>query len=129
MSSVPPARASDVPKRNARCSFCRKNNRDVGPLVEGPGDVYICGECIALCGSILGAGEAPPCQDQGRALFPEHRCSAGDAGRVPRWQRRSEAVASFARPCALRPAAGRSGKGAGFRFTRDENSPHGTFFE
>ena len=27
--------------------------RDVGPLVEGPGDVYICGECIELCQSIL----------------------------------------------------------------------------
>jgi ATP-dependent Clp protease ATP-binding subunit ClpX len=25
----------------------------VGPLVEGPGDVYICGECIELCQSIL----------------------------------------------------------------------------
>ncbi len=35
------------------CSFCRKNYRDVGPLVEGPGDVYICGECIELCSSIL----------------------------------------------------------------------------
>jgi ATP-dependent Clp protease ATP-binding subunit ClpX len=40
-------------KRNAHCSFCRKNYRDVGPLVEGPGDVYICGECIELCQSIL----------------------------------------------------------------------------
>ncbi|KAJ3052621.1 hypothetical protein HK102_011859, partial [Quaeritorhiza haematococci] len=38
---------------NAYCSFCRKNYRDVGPLVEGPGDVYICGECIELCQSIL----------------------------------------------------------------------------
>ncbi len=25
----------------------------MGPLVEGPGDVYICGECIDLCQSIL----------------------------------------------------------------------------
>src|SRR5262245_14078308 len=39
--------------RNASCSFCRKNYRDVGPLVEGPGDVYICGECIELCQSII----------------------------------------------------------------------------
>ncbi len=39
--------------RNAFCSFCRKSYRDVGPLVEGPGDVYICGECIELCQSIL----------------------------------------------------------------------------
>lgn len=40
-------------KKNAHCSFCRKSYRDVGPLVEGPGDVYICGECIELCQSIL----------------------------------------------------------------------------
>lgn len=40
-------------KKNAFCSFCRKSYRDVGPLVEGPGDVYICSECIELCQSIL----------------------------------------------------------------------------
>jgi ATP-dependent protease Clp ATPase subunit len=39
--------------RNANCSFCRKNYRDVGPLVEGPGDVYICGECVELCQAII----------------------------------------------------------------------------
>ncbi|MDR2114983.1 MAG: ATP-dependent Clp protease ATP-binding subunit ClpX [Planctomycetaceae bacterium] len=40
-------------KKNAICSFCHKSYRDVGPLVEGPGDVYICGECIDLCQTIL----------------------------------------------------------------------------
>jgi len=40
-------------KKNANCSFCGKSYRDVGPLVEGPGDVYICSECIELCNSIL----------------------------------------------------------------------------
>ena len=44
---------SGTSKKNAHCSFCRKNYRDVGPLVEGPGDVYICGDCIELCQSIL----------------------------------------------------------------------------
>lgn len=39
--------------RNAYCSFCRKSYRDVGPLVEGPNDVYICGECVELCQSII----------------------------------------------------------------------------
>jgi ATP-dependent Clp protease ATP-binding subunit ClpX len=46
-------RGTGTTKRNAFCSFCRKSYRDVGPLVEGPGDVYICGECIELCQSIL----------------------------------------------------------------------------
>ncbi|QDU95725.1 ATP-dependent Clp protease ATP-binding subunit ClpX [Lignipirellula cremea] len=46
-------RRGGTTKKNAFCSFCRKSYRDVGPLVEGPGDVYICAECIDLCQSIL----------------------------------------------------------------------------
>src|SRR6476619_2223705 len=46
-------RGASTTKKNTFCSFCRKSYRDVGPLVEGPGDVYICGECIYLCQSIL----------------------------------------------------------------------------
>ena len=46
-------KGGNTTKKNAFCSFCRKSYRDVGPLVEGPGDVYICGECIELCQSIL----------------------------------------------------------------------------
>ncbi|MCA9104166.1 MAG: ATP-dependent Clp protease ATP-binding subunit ClpX [Pirellulaceae bacterium] len=46
-------RRTGATKKNAFCSFCRKSYRDVGPLVEGPGDVYICGECVELCESIL----------------------------------------------------------------------------
>lgn len=46
-------RSGSSNKKNAFCSFCRKSYRDVGPLVEGPGDVYICSECIELCQSIL----------------------------------------------------------------------------
>ena len=42
----------------AYCSFCGKPAKSVGPLIEGPdhggaGPVYICGECIELCASIL----------------------------------------------------------------------------
>ncbi len=51
--TTPPSGTTGGAKKNAYCSFCRKSYRDVGPLVEGPGDVYICGECIELCQSIL----------------------------------------------------------------------------
>ena len=51
--SAPTGTTTGGIKKNAYCSFCRKSYRDVGPLVEGPGDVYICGECIELCQSIL----------------------------------------------------------------------------
>ena len=50
---TPTTRRGASSKKNANCSFCGKSYRDVGPLVEGPGDVYICGECIELCHSIL----------------------------------------------------------------------------
>src|SRR3981081_158635 len=46
-------RRGGTTKKNAFCSFCRKSYRDVGPLIEGPGDVYICGECIELCQAII----------------------------------------------------------------------------
>src|SRR6185503_15810184 len=49
----PPTTGNAGRNRNAFCSFCRKSYRDVGPLVEGPGDVYICGECVELCQSII----------------------------------------------------------------------------
>jgi ATP-dependent Clp protease ATP-binding subunit ClpX len=40
-------------QREVDCSFCRKSYREVGPLVEGPEGVYICGECVELCLSII----------------------------------------------------------------------------
>ncbi len=52
-NDITSGRKGSTTKKNAFCSFCRKSYRDVGPLVEGPGDVYICGECIELCQSIL----------------------------------------------------------------------------
>jgi ATP-dependent Clp protease ATP-binding subunit ClpX len=35
------------------CSFCGKTSRDVGPMVEGPGEVYICQHCTELCQNIF----------------------------------------------------------------------------
>src|ERR1041385_8593470 len=35
------------------CSFCGKNSREVGPMVEGPNDVYICSNCTDLCQNIF----------------------------------------------------------------------------
>jgi ClpX C4-type zinc finger len=36
----------------ACCTFCKKGDRQVSKLIAGPG-VYICNECVALCGQIL----------------------------------------------------------------------------
>lgn len=53
-----------APKKQAFCSFCKKSHRVTGPLVEGPGNVYICSECIELCRSILE-------QEKKRRVTPE----------------------------------------------------------
>ena len=34
------------------CSFCGKNQKEVTKLIAGP-SVYICNECIKLCGEII----------------------------------------------------------------------------
>ncbi len=40
-------------RRVTTCSFCGKSSRDVGPMVEGPGDVYICANCVDLAHNII----------------------------------------------------------------------------
>ena len=60
-------RRTSTNKKNAFCSFCRKSYREVGPLVEGPGAVYICGDCIDLCKSILEQENRR--RDAGSSLF------------------------------------------------------------
>ncbi len=35
------------------CSFCGKTSREVGPMVEGPSEVYICSNCTDLCQNIF----------------------------------------------------------------------------
>jgi ATP-dependent Clp protease ATP-binding subunit ClpX len=40
-------------RRITTCSFCGKSSRDVGPMVEGPNDVYICANCVDLAHNII----------------------------------------------------------------------------
>lgn len=39
-------------KKNLKCSFCGKHQEDVQKLIAGP-DVFICNDCVQLCGDIL----------------------------------------------------------------------------
>jgi len=50
-----------------RCSFCRRGQDEVGRLIAGPDQVYICDECVALCKEIL--DEEP--QEPGNELILE----------------------------------------------------------
>jgi ClpX C4-type zinc finger len=51
----------------SRCSFCAKSADDVETLVAGAG-VFICDECVALCGQVIAQKRA-----------------TGPAPRVPVW--------------------------------------------
>ncbi len=49
------ARASNL----TMCSFCGKSHSEVKKLIAGPG-VYICNECVDVCGNILSKELNPP---------------------------------------------------------------------
>lgn len=40
-------------KKQLRCSFCNKNQEQVRKLIAGPGNVFICDECIEICSEIV----------------------------------------------------------------------------
>jgi hypothetical protein len=41
------------PRYPGWCSFCRKSYKEVGPLAEGPDEVYICFVCALSCASMI----------------------------------------------------------------------------
>ena len=47
------ARDEVAGRRDAWCSFCRRNHREVGPLAEAPDHVYICYRCTRLCADLI----------------------------------------------------------------------------
>ena len=51
--SPPPPGGGFRGRRVTTCSFCGKSSRDVGPMVEGPSDVYICANCVDLAHNII----------------------------------------------------------------------------
>ncbi len=42
-----------------RCSFCNRPQYDVHHLISGPGNVYICDECVVVCQEILDQEQVP----------------------------------------------------------------------
>src|SRR3979411_1749171 len=51
--TTPPTAGGFRGRRVTTCSFCGKSSRDVGPMVEGPSDVYICANCVDLAHNII----------------------------------------------------------------------------
>ncbi len=54
------------------CSFCGKDQEEVGKLIAGP-DVFICDECIELCNEIVNDKDSPEVDetDESRQSFFE----------------------------------------------------------
>ena len=48
-----------------RCSFCGKTRDQVRKLIKGPGDIYICDECVSECSDILEESIARDIMTQG----------------------------------------------------------------
>lgn len=40
-------------RKHNNCAFCGKKENEVGPMIEGPDDIYICGNCVELCSNII----------------------------------------------------------------------------
>lgn len=42
------------------CDFCAKSQHEVKNIVQGPRDIAICDECIALCVDVISKPQAQP---------------------------------------------------------------------
>jgi ATP-dependent Clp protease ATP-binding subunit ClpX len=66
--SEPSSEAKPPPPYDAigtlHCSFCMKTQHEVKKLIAGPGNIFICDECVALCEAII--AERPFPIDEGR---------------------------------------------------------------
>ncbi len=47
-----------------RCSFCGQTQKQVGQLIAGPNNIYICDECVHMCNEILGGDEFDAWEDE-----------------------------------------------------------------
>jgi hypothetical protein len=47
------AAGGSLPRKTLYCSFCFKSQHEVKKLISGPGSIFICDECVALCNEII----------------------------------------------------------------------------
>jgi hypothetical protein len=59
-SKLPPPYAGKEP---LHCSFCLKSQHEVQKLIAGPGFIFICNECVALCDAIIAGTWEPSMVD------------------------------------------------------------------
>ena len=67
---MPEAKTGRTNRREYHCSFCGKAQTEVKTLIAGPG-VFICDECVHLCGPIIGKKNKPTKQEL-PSLLPDN---------------------------------------------------------
>jgi len=82
--------ATTKPRLSASCSFCLKPDDRVKKLVAGPG-VYICNECVELCGHVIGS---PPDVPPGLTSWEQSLDLDGVLASLPRMAAAGEQVES-----------------------------------
>ena len=89
------ARLREARSNTYRCSFCGKSQEQVERLIAGPGGVYICDECVALCQEII---------EEGRALQNKHASAPEQppTEQAPSEHQRSEPVPGRCPECRTR---------------------------
>jgi ATP-dependent Clp protease ATP-binding subunit ClpX len=55
---TPAAQRGKADQEPLHCSFCLKSQHEVQKLIAGPGFIFICDECVALCDAYV-AGSPP----------------------------------------------------------------------
>ena len=60
---------STAPANEHACSFCGKAQNQVNRLIAGPGNVFICDECVRLCQQIVTEEHAPVDPEPASPLF------------------------------------------------------------
>jgi hypothetical protein len=63
---------SQTNRAHCICSFCGKAADEVGQLIAGPREVYICDQCIDLCNRILTECRAKKSEECTDRDLPQH---------------------------------------------------------
>ncbi|MEN9933527.1 MAG: hypothetical protein RLZZ387_106 [Chloroflexota bacterium] len=69
-------RGSNAGRGSYLCSFCGRGQDEVQRLIAGPGTVFICDECVALCSAIIA-------EEGGARPGPARRTPATGPARLP----------------------------------------------
>lgn len=73
MSSAAGAASASVRSKDLYCSFCFKSQHEVKKLIDGPGSIFICDECVDLCNEILAGPKAKSSKSLSVGELPTER--------------------------------------------------------